>query len=418
MDERPNEHCRESADDLRSLARELVRIPTENPPGEEKPAAVFVSEWFRARGIDAELLDEPDADRPQVGARVEPEETDGARVEPEETDRATADPNVPTVVLNGHLDVVPAGDRGAWSVAPYGGEIEDGRLYGRGSADMKTGVAIAMLLARDLAPEIRSGGLRGSLVVHAAMGEETADPGTKTLLERGYDGDFGIVLEPTGFRVATSTKGLAVYRIAVEGEATHASQPDLGTNAITEVGPVLDAIDEYDARLREREPSLCGRALATVTEIEAGTDSNLAVVPDRAEIVLDRRVLPRESVSAVDDEVASLLERVGREHGIEATWRRIQTYESSSVPVDHPLATRLRARSVAELGSERHLREPWGIEAATDMRNFVNDAGIPAVTWGPGNLDEAHTVDESISLADAETGRRVLEDVVRGLLSP
>ncbi len=386
----------EFSTELAELARDLVRIPTENPPGNEGAAAEFVYDWFREQGIEATLLEEPDPDRQQVGARV----GEGG----------------PTVVLNGHLDVVPAGDPEAWTADPYAGTIEDGRLYGRGSADMKTGVALAMLVARDLAPEIRSGELSGSVVVHAAMGEETADPGTLTLLERGFDGDYGIVLEPTDFRVATSTKGLSVYRIVVEGVATHASQPDAGTNAIDEARPLLDAIGEYDAELRDRGGSLCGGAFATVTEIEAGTGSNLAVVPDRAEVVLDRRVLPGEDPDAIDAEVEALLERVREERGVETTWTRIQTYASSSIPIDHPLATSLRDRSVEAVGGDGGVGEPWGIEAATDARNFVNDAGIPAVTWGPGDLDQAHTVDESIDLADAEIARGVLEEAVRAFI--
>ena len=383
--------------DLRDLASRLVQIPTENPPGDEAEAARCVYDWFTDAGIDATLLEAPDPDRPQVAARVG---TGG-----------------PTVVLNGHLDVVPAGDETAWSVDPYGGVVRNGRLYGRGSADMKTGLAIAMLVARDLAPEIRSGALEGSTVVHAAMGEETADPGTLTLLERGFDGDYGIVLEPTDFRVATSSKGLAVYRLTVRGEATHASQPDDGTNAVDELRAVLRAIDRYDDELRARPRSLCGRALATVTEVEAGTDSNLAVVPDRAELVLDRRVGPDETLSAVDDEVKALVSRLQEEQGCTLSWRRIQEYDSASIPVDHPLATCFRKRVVEAVGPDGGVDEPWGIEAATDVRNFVTDAGIPAVTWGPGRLEEAHTVDESISLERATVGRDVLERAVRDLLA-
>lgn len=394
--------------ELRDLAADLVRIPSENPPGGESPVAEFVHEWFTEAGIDAELLAEPDPDRLQVGARVGP-----------------TDPAGDTVVLNGHLDVVPAGEPDAWSVDPYGGVVEDGRLYGRGSADMKTGVALSMLVARDLAPAIREGDLSGSVVVHAAMGEETADPGTRTLLERGYDGDYGIVLEPTNFRVATSTKGLVVYRLTVHGEATHASQPDAGVNAIDAARTVLDAIDGYDADLRDRDGSLCGGAFATATEIEAGTGSNLAVVPDRASLILDRRVLPGESLEAVDAEVEALIDRVA-DAGVEAEATRIQTYASSEIPVDHPLADALRDRSVEAVGADGErapdgdafggVAEPWGIEAATDARNFVNDVEIPAVTWGAGDLDQAHTVDESIHLGDAALARDVLTDVVRDLI--
>jgi succinyl-diaminopimelate desuccinylase len=376
------------AAELESLARALVQIPTENPPGAESAAASFVFDWFEREGIDATLLSDPDPDRRQVGARI----GEGG----------------PTVVLNGHLDVVPAGDTDAWSVDPYAGVVEDGRLYGRGSADMKTGVALAMLVARDLAPAIRDGTYTGSVVV-------------KRLLERGFDGDYGIVLEPTGLRVATSTKGLAVYRLTVPGVATHASQPDAGTNAIDAARPVLEAIDAYDASLREREGSLCGGAFATVTEIEAGTGSNLAVIPDRAELVLDRRVLPGDSLESVDAEIEALVDRVRARRDVDVQWTRIQTYAASSIPVDHPLARALRERSVAAVGDDDlgadDVGAPWGIEAATDARNFCVDAGVPAVTWGPGDLDQAHTVDESIDLAEATVARDVLEATVRELIA-
>ncbi|WP_138006243.1 M20 family metallopeptidase [Halalkalirubrum salinum] len=387
----------ESIEEIGSLAAALVEIPSENPPGNESPAARFVHEWLTREGITAELIEEPDPDRVQVAAHV-----------------GTA--AGPTVVLNGHLDVVPAGDRDRWSVDPYGGTIEDGRLYGRGSADMKTGLAIAMCLLRELAPELRSGDLPGSVVFHAAMGEETANPGTKTLLERGYGGDFGIVLEPTDFRVATSTMGLAVYRIAVHGESTHASQPDTGENPIDAARPLLAAIDDYDRELQRRDTTLAGAARATVTEFESGVGSNLGVIPDTATLVLDRRVPPGESIDAVDSEIHALLDRVQTDYGLDATIERIQTYESSSIPIDHPLARLLQERSVEAVGPGGGVAEPWGIEAATDARNFVNDAGIPAVTWGPGRLEEAHTADESISLADAAIGREILTGVVRTLL--
>lgn len=387
----------EAAEAIGSLAAALVEIPSENPPGNERPAARFVHEWLTREGITAELIEEPDPDRPQVAARV-----------------GTA--AGPTVVLNGHLDVVPAGDRDRWSVDPYGGTIEDGRLYGRGSADMKTGLAIAMCLLRELAPELRNGALPGSVVFHAAMGEETADPGTKTLLERGYGGDYGIVLEPTSFRVATSTMGLAVYRLTVHGESTHASQPDTGENPIDAARPLLAAIDDYDRELQRRDTTLAGAARATVTEFESGVGSNLGVIPDTATLVLDRRVPPGESIDAVDSEVHALLDRVQTEHGVDATIERIQTYESSSISTDHSLARLLQERSVEAVGPAGGVAEPWGIEAATDARNFVNDADIPAVTWGPGRLEEAHTADESISLADAAIGREVLTNVVRTLL--
>jgi succinyl-diaminopimelate desuccinylase len=381
-------------DDLASLLAALVGIPTENPPGEERAYAEFVVEWFEQRDIDAELVGDPFEDRPQAVARV----GDGE----------------PTLVLNGHLDVVPAGD--AWTYDPYGGDIEDGRLYGRGSADMKAGIAVAMLAAADLQAEIESGTLDGSLVVHGAIGEETGDPGTKRLLERGWDGDYGIVLEPTDFHVATSAKGLAWYDLRATGESAHASQPDRATNAIDIARHLADAVDEYDADLRTHEDDLVGPAYATVTQFVAGAGTNRAVIPDEARVTVDRRILPNESVDDVDREIAALVEEVAAEYGVRVDWERDEmgTYEAASIPVDSPLAETVREHAAAVADAPT---DPWGIRASTDVRNFVNDADIDAVTWGPGKLEQAHTVDEYIELADAEKGLEVVKRVARDLLS-
>jgi succinyl-diaminopimelate desuccinylase len=402
----------DSPDDLADLAADLVRIPTENPPGEERPGAEFVAEWFAERDIDARLVERPDADRPQVVARVgddagEPAVPDAKNGPPDDGDSG------PTLVLNGHLDVVPAGDPDRWTRDPFAGAVEQEVLYGRGSADMKTGLALAMLTLRDLAPEIENGPLDGSLVFHGAMGEETGDPGTRSLIEAGYGGDWAVVLEPTDFRVGTSAKGVATYRVGVAGSASHASRPDRGTNAIDAARPVLAAIDDYDGRLREREDPLVGRAYATVTEFEAGTDSNMAVLPDRAEFLLDRRILPDETFEEVEDEIEALLAEVERESGVETDLTLVEHYASAGIPADSPLAGRFRDLS-AEMADAP--REPWGLEAATDAREFVA-AGTPAVIWGPGELAQAHSADERIDLREAAVGLEILKRAGRRILS-
>jgi len=416
-------------DELADLAADLVRIPTENPPGDERPCAEFVVEWFADHGIDATLVEEPSADRAQAVAAV----GSGAKVggdtgrrndEGCEDDAEPGDDEGPTLVLNGHLDVVPAGDPDQWSHDPFGGVLEDGRLYGRGAADTKVNLAIAMLAVRDLAAELEGKSadagetddeddLVGSLVFHGAMGEETGDPGTRTLLEAGYGGDYAVVLEPTDFRVGTSAKGVATYRVGVEGTASHASRPDQGVNAVEQAGVVLGAIDDYDDCLREREDPLVGRAYATMTEFEAGTDSNMAVLPGRAEFLLDRRILPDETVETVQREIEDLLAAVGRDAGVETDLTLVQHYASAGIPADHPLAVRLRESS-AEIADAP--AEPWGLEAATDAREFVA-AGTPAVIWGSGELAQAHTADECIDLGDAALGLEILKDAARELLS-
>ncbi len=381
-------------DTIESLAARLVQIPSENPPGEEATCAEFIHQWFTDRDIAAELLEEPDPDRPQVGARV----GSGA----------------PTLVINGHTDVVPPGDHDAWTDGPYDGVVSDGRLYGRGSADMKTGLAIGMLLLAAFADRLSTGELPGSLVFHAAMGEETGDPGTKTLLEQGYDGDHAIVIEPTSFRVATSSKGLAVYEVTLTGAATHASHPEKGVNPIESAEPVLNAIQEYNTELINRGTGLCGTALASVTEFESGVGSNYGVIPETARFIFDRRIVPGESLESVDAEVYALFDEIAASIPLSIEATRVQHYAASDIPVDDPLAVRTR-----ELSADRAVADtkPWGIEAATDMRNFINDADMPAITWGPGSLSQAHTVDESIDLAEAALGYDLLTQLTEEFLN-
>jgi succinyl-diaminopimelate desuccinylase len=434
--------------DVAALARELVRIPSENPPGEERAVAQYVVDWARAHDLDATLLDTPGhPDRPNAVVAVGRPTTAGS-------DRGGGSPDQPTLVLNGHTDVVPAGDQAAWTHAPYAADVvterddaggEHGVLYGRGSADMKTGLALALVAAKRFASRIDSGegdavaggtdsvegdavaggtdsvegdesvdaddaAVRGSLVVHAAAGEETGIPGTRTCIDAGYGGDYAVVLEPTDMRVATSAKGVVTYRITVHGESTHASHPDEGANAIDAARELFDHVDAYDAALREREDDLVGRGYASVTSVEAGTDGNMGVIPDACEFLLDRRVLPGESIEAVDAEVDELLDDAAREAGVDADRETVQYYESAGIPADHPLAALVREET-----GDRAPSDPWGMTAATDAREFVA-AGIPAVVWGPGTLSQAHTVDEHVALDEAADALAVLESVVERVL--
>lgn len=379
-------------EDLTEVITELVSRETENPPGNETTAAKFIKSWLEERGINTTLVREPYEDRPQVAARIGEGE--------------------PTVVLNGHIDVVPAGDPDQWSHPPYSAERDENDLYGRGSVDMKTGVALAMIAAADLRSEIENGTLDGSLVLHAAIGEETADPGTKTLLEQGYDGDYGVVLEPTGMRTATSEKGLAWYEFTVGGDPSHASRPDQGTNAILHARPLLSALAEYDTEIRKREGSLVGNAYATVTQFAAGTKEN--VLPESAVITIDRRFLPSESIEEIDEEITNLTDRIMSKHDIDISWERTRTYESAAIESDSYLAEVFRDHSTTIAGTNP---DPWGIQASTDVRNFINDSGIEAITWGPGDFSQAHVFDEHVDLVEATTGLSVLKASLHDLMN-
>nr|WP_253184478.1 M20/M25/M40 family metallo-hydrolase [Natrialba sp. SSL1] len=207
---------------------------------------------------------------------------------------------------------------------------------------------------------------------------------------------------------------MAWYEISWPGEPAHASDPDRGTNPIDHVRPVLARLNDYDASLRERRDSLCGQAYATVTQISSGEGSNKAVLADRTAVTLDRRILPDETIDAIDDEIEQLVSELNRDHGIEATWDRAETYSSAEIPVDHPLAEVFREHSVAATNASP---DPWGIWASTDVREFINHADIPAITWGPGSLAQAHTVDEYVDLDEARDGLEILERAAQTILS-
>jgi succinyl-diaminopimelate desuccinylase len=354
------------AEEAAELLSELVTIDSQNPPGRERGVAEFVVDWLGEYDINARLVDRPAEERPQVVATVGEERPDAGRL-----------------ILNGHMDVVPPGDREQWTSNPFEGEIRDGRVYGRGASDMKSGIAAGMFTLRAAARSC----VDGTVVLTCAMGEETAEPGTKTLLEE-VTGDWGIVLEPTGLVVDTVGKGLAWYEVEIRGESVHASRPNLGENVLNALFDVREYLDDYRERIATRQHELVGKSLCTPTMLETGIKEN--VVPDYAKLTLDRRFLPSEAVEDIDDEIVSVFEPI-TEAGFEVEIERTRTYEAAEIPVDHEIADVVRTHSEAVAGVDT---VPHGKDASTDQRNFVNDAGIPAIIWGPGVSEQSHTVDE------------------------
>lgn len=360
---KPDTTEREAAE----LLADLVSIDTQNPPGREKGLAEFIYSWLENCGISATLCEAPDPERPQVIAEI-----------------GEGDPGAGSLVLNGHMDVVPPGDRDRWSVDPFEGVISDNRVYGRGASDMKAGLAAAMLAGR--AAE-RSEGIDGALILTFAMGEETAEPGTKTLLE-DVDADFGVVLEPTELHVHTVSKGLAWYTVDIEGESSHASKPDIGRNALDALLESNDRINAYRERIADRVHPLVGESLCTPTMASAGTKEN--IIPEFAELRFDRRFLPEEAIGDLDEEMRHLFDPI-RADGFTVTVSRTRTYEAAEIDSDARIATVFRKHSNQVAGVDT---APAGKNAATDQRNFVNDAGIPAIIWGPGTSPQSHTTNE------------------------
>ncbi len=379
---------------LVELLQQMVSIPSRNPPGEERALAEFLASKAREWGLEATLIPEPFPNRPQVVVRH------------------AGTTGRPVLVLNGHMDTVDELDERSWSVPPFKGVVKDGKLYGRGAADMKGGLAAALVAARAL----REAGavLRGDLVIQAAIGEEKGEPGTKHLLvNKGIGGNWGVVLEPTELQIATAERGLVWYHIAIKGRAGHAGRPAEAINPIPKAARVVEAVERYHRDLAKRRHPLLGSPTATVTMIQAGAKEN--VIPASCLIAIDRRTLPGETRAQVE---AELIDILSREHQADPTFEYdlqfVGEFASAEIPESNDLV-RVLGRSVEEtLGRPATIvGTPYG----SDVRNFINDARIPAVTFGPGSIANAHAIDEFVEISQVVDCAKVLVALAVDLLS-
>lgn len=277
---RPNEHARVALE-LVELSRSLIRFKTEVPPGNEGGCARYIHDFLADLHIEGAelLLDKFEAGRANLVARFGPSE--------------------PGLLLGGHIDVVPAGDESAWSSPPFEGVVKGGRLYGRGAADMKTGVA-AILKA--IEAKAKKGKLRRGLLFVATAGEEVGFDGLKALYARRLIPEraarLGVMGEPTGLRPIRAHKGLADFRIIVTGRSGHASRPDLGVNAIEKCAAIIDAISTWERALGRSPDADLGPTIATPTVINGGTKSN--VIPGSCELIVDSRWIPKHGTAFVE----------------------------------------------------------------------------------------------------------------------
>jgi len=376
------------------LTARMVAIPTRNPPGEEKPCARFIHETLKGWGVEVEMVPEPDPNRPQVVAWVR-----GAGAGP-------------TVVLNGHVDTVGEGAPERWRRPPFQATFEDGRLYGLGSADMKGGLAIGMAVVKAL-HEARER-LPGTLMLQAAMGEEMDEDGTRTLLKRGYTGDYAIVMEPTDARIGPGTRGACWHRVVLTGPSVHCGL------AASDAADVMMFYARFAARLAEYHRRVSGQRhhlLASpacrVTRLQAGEVHNS--IAGRCELLVDRRMLPHESFEQVTQELRALLEETRAEQpGVDYEIAFVAGNEPTETPLDSRLVQALQRNHRELLGREAVI---WGPPYGSDMRNFVADAGIPTVNFGPGDFNVCHQPDEYVRVDDLGTCARVVLGTVYDLLS-
>lgn len=370
-------------DEVLDVLSELVRIPSVNPALDEDGTgearvADLAANWFRQRGIEASI-EEPLPGRPNVVARV-------------------GDGNGPTLVLCGHLDTVSA--RGM-TIHPFEPRVDGRRLFGRGSYDMKGGVAAIMAAAAALAGDEPPGTVIAALV----SDEEFRSVGASDFVRR-HRADGCILTEPSELDLVLAHKGFGWFEIETSGQAAHGSRWDLGESAVGKMGPIIAALEEFDRNvLRTRAHSLTGPASLHCAMIEGG--DGWSTYAPRCMLRVERRTIPGEDFDDVEDEIRGLVDRVDPTASIRTVFAR----PPSSCSRDEAIARCVRASAESVLGqAPREIGVAYWMDAA-----LFAEAGIPAVNIGPSG-EGAHAAEEWVDVDSVAACAEILVRSARAFM--
>jgi len=372
--------------DAVALARALIKVDSRNPtlapdsPGEgdcARTLAAVLDDW----GFVVQVVDAAPG-RPNVIARIGPKDA-------------------PALMLNGHLDVV-----GVEGMAhePFSAELRGGRIYGRGSADMKGGLAAMCAAAATSAGRTP----QRQILIAAVVDEEYESLGMRALLDAGVRAEHAIITEPTRLAICPAHRGFAWFDVELTGRAAHGSRYDVGIDAITHAGLLLTELDRLE-HTRHAGPThpLLGRGSLHASKIHGGV--GMSTYPERCNLAIERRTIPGESVEKATRELTDACARVRSDRPEFYARVTLSTAQlPSDVPVDAPVVRRL----VGAVEREGIPVSIEGLSAWTDAA-LLNEAGIPTVCFGPGDIGLAHAAEEFVPVDDIERATRVLARVVR-----
>ena len=386
------------AEEVVELTRALVRIPSVYRPGEpganEAQVAAFVESWFRREGLPVEVQ-EVAPGRPNILAWVG-EKGPGRRC----------------LLLEGHTDVVTEGDPRDWTRPPFAAEMSDGRIYGRGAADMKSGLAAAMVA---LAAFKRAGVTpEGKLVVGALVDEEDGMIGVRHLVKTaaGRELDAAIICEPEDNELCLEQRGVVWARIRARGKMAHGAMPEAGVNPLTALGAILRQVPALEKRLRRQ----CQRSRylkpPTVTPtIIQGPPRGVGVpqsnvIPAVAEMTLDVRLTPGIGPEGVQAEIEALCRQAEiAVPGVKLEWEAVNAFRLATKVERSEILVRAMIHGVRKATG----RAPryGGVPGSTDGTILRTELGIPIVTCGPGSRLIPHQVDEYVEAKDVIDAARI-----------
>jgi len=363
-----------------ALTQDLVRFDTINPPGNERACAEHLARLLEGAGFAIDLVPYGEG-RAQVIARI------GGKADK------------PTLGFTGHIDTVPLGAR-AWSVDPFAAEIKDGKLYGRGSSDMKSGVAAFVAACIDHAAHL-SGTAGVTLIITA--GEETGCSGADELVaDKKRLGRIGalVVAEPTGNRPLIGHKGALWLEAETRGVTAHGSMPEKGVNAVYKAARAVTALEAFDFNVARHD--VLGAPTLNVGTIHGGL--NINSVPDRAVIGIDIRTIPAQNHSQIRDQVAGYL-------GPEVTLKTLLDAPSVWTDPHDPWIGEVSALAreivgcTGELGSAPYFTDASALTPAL--------GSPPTIIMGPGELALAHQTDEYCLVSRIEEATELYARLIR-----
>lgn len=368
--------------DCNELLSQLISIDSVNPglvPGAagETKVAEFIERWLKGQGITSEWV-EPVKGRPSIVATLKGS-GGGA-----------------SLMFNGHIDVV--GTDG-YEGDPFDPKVKDGRLYGRGSSDMKSGVA-AMMTAFARLKDVK---LKGDVILTCVADEEHASIGTQAILDAGIRADAAIVCEPVGFEIVTAHKGFIWFDVEFTGRAAHGSRPDKGVDAIVKAGKFLNALSDYADQLASKTPHLrLGSPSVHASLISGGNE--LSTYPSECKLSLERRTIPGETIEFVMSEIQAIIDKISRKDPeFKATLSIGIVRNPYECDPDANIISILSKTASVFTGSKVAIGKMGGW---TDCA-LLADAGIEAVLFGPEGRG-GHSKTESVSMQSVDDLSEIL----------
>jgi acetylornithine deacetylase len=382
-------------------------IAIESLGGAETPAQTWMAERLNQLGLDVDMwdLDFTALQRHPAFSMEVPREHGVGVV------GTLGAGDGPTLILNGHVDVVPVGDITQWTVPPFAATIREGQVFGRGACDMKGGLAAALAALRALTSVQRV--LGGRVTLQSVIAEEDGGAGTLGAILRGHRGDGALSMEPTELKLAPAHAGALSFRIRVPGLSAHGCVREEGVSAIETFRPVHDALLELEAdrNRRLRQPLFERYRLPyalSIGRLSAGDWPSS--VPDL--LVCEGRygIAPGEDADEAKQEFERAVAAAADEHRYLAEHPpSVEWWGGQFMPARTPMDTAIVSSAtgaITELTGQPPVIE--GMTYGADMRLLVNQGGIPTVLYGAGDVRRAHRPDESVPIDDLVTVARVI----------